>query len=379
MFPRRRSVPFVRAIALFLVVSLTLARTASAQDAGLSLIAGVESLGGCAGEELAVMVQLTNPSVASVTGYQAFVSYPAEIFEPVRFESLAVDAFVATAGARPFGSGFADCTITVSDLWDDGSLDDVVAVIGSSFGELGGQPFESDAVDVGRLVFRVRGAMSGEASFAFNSESCHPPIDQVSKVFGADGLALNTSLSSPSIVTVADAGAQIEAVTCIDRDATVELQWLIPDGGAVRGSVIYRDGERLASFPIPSVQSFIDETPPAGDIVYEVAPLLDGGSEGCRVRCVVSRTGPVFLRGDANDDNDVNISDAIAVLDHLFVANVTIDCEDAGDFDDSGSVDISDPISILNFLFEPGEKDPVPAPFPTAGVDPTEDSLTCNR
>ena len=85
-----------------------------------------------------------------------------------------------------------------------------------------------------------------------------------------------------------------------------------------------------------------------------------------------------FIRGDANGDDSVNISDALTVLNFLFGGGaVVIDCDDAMDANDSGGVDISDGVRILNFLFQAG--DGLPAPYPDAGVDPTEDEIGCDR
>jgi hypothetical protein len=87
--------------------------------------------------------------------------------------------------------------------------------------------------------------------------------------------------------------------------------------------------------------------------------------------------GARFRRGDANRDARVNVSDPIAILDHLFRGG-TLTCEDAADFDDDGGNNITDAISILRYLFEPGEKPPVSPPFATEGLDPTPDDLTCD-
>jgi hypothetical protein len=53
------------------------------------------------------------------------------------------------------------------------------------------------------------------------------------------------------------------------------------------------------------------------------------------------------------------------------------ECDDACDFNDDGELDISDPVSGLNYLFVMGSPSP-PAPFPSCGTDPTNDSLGCD-
>ncbi len=81
-----------------------------------------------------------------------------------------------------------------------------------------------------------------------------------------------------------------------------------------------------------------------------------------------------FLRGDADSSGDLDISDPIRILLHLF-ASFDVGCRDAADVSDDGIVDQADAIALLMYLFEPGP--PPAAPFPEVGTDPTPDSLTC--
>jgi hypothetical protein len=84
--------------------------------------------------------------------------------------------------------------------------------------------------------------------------------------------------------------------------------------------------------------------------------------------------GIAFLRGDANDDARVDLSDGVAVFGDLFLGNpARAPCRDALDANDSGGIDISDGIFVLNFLFQGGRD--IPPPFPDAGLDPTDDAL----
>ena len=81
-----------------------------------------------------------------------------------------------------------------------------------------------------------------------------------------------------------------------------------------------------------------------------------------------------FIRGDINQDNTLDVSDAITILLHLFKGQ-EIGCLDAADVDDDGRILITDAISVLDYLFK-GEGAPK-APFPEPGIDPTEDNLNC--
>lgn len=82
-----------------------------------------------------------------------------------------------------------------------------------------------------------------------------------------------------------------------------------------------------------------------------------------------------FIRGDANQDLSVDISDPIMVLDYLFGSTSVLPCEDAADGNDDGDLNIADAVGILQHLFNSGG--PLPAPFPDEGQDPTSDSLGC--
>ena len=83
-----------------------------------------------------------------------------------------------------------------------------------------------------------------------------------------------------------------------------------------------------------------------------------------------------FRRGDANHDSTVNIADPIFILAALFSAGDLPSCLDAADANDDAKVDIADPVTILSVLFA-GLGSPLPAPN-DCGVDPTEDSLSCD-
>ena len=83
----------------------------------------------------------------------------------------------------------------------------------------------------------------------------------------------------------------------------------------------------------------------------------------------VVTSGPQFRRGDVDASGTVNLSDAIRLLNHLFLGKPTPECFDAADFDDNGSANISDAVANLNYLFLAGG--PPGAPGPTdCGPDP---------
>ena len=314
--------------AFILLVSLS---SASAQEITIELAPSTDLLDGCSGDELTVNLRFANSGGLEVGGYQVFLKYPAEYFEPVRFEPSAISSFTGRAGPAPFGSGFEECPVIASDPWDDGLGEDVVAVFDSVFAQDSPEPWSDLEGDIGQFVFRTRGRATPPegASFLFNQTACHPAVDQTSKVFSPSGAALPVSTSGSFTVSVQESAATVEDLTCVDFGSVVQLFWRFPPVEGVIGSRIYRNGEVLARVPLPSITDYTDDEPPTGDVLYEVAVLLDGNLEGCRAACLVSRTGATFIRGDANSDGGVNVSDPIAILEFLF-GGVPIPCPDAG-------------------------------------------------
>ncbi|MBI4606312.1 MAG: hypothetical protein HY721_30475 [Planctomycetes bacterium] len=83
-----------------------------------------------------------------------------------------------------------------------------------------------------------------------------------------------------------------------------------------------------------------------------------------------------FVRGDADGSGALAITDAIRVLQHIFLGRPeAVACRDAADADDSGSLEVTDSVAVLGYLFLRGPAPP--APFPRCGPDPTEDALDC--
>ena len=81
------------------------------------------------------------------------------------------------------------------------------------------------------------------------------------------------------------------------------------------------------------------------------------------------------MRGEVNGDGKVDLSDAVSILQYLFLGLRQPNCLEAADVDDSGRLDISDAIYLLGHLFL-GSRAP-PAPYPQPGTDPTQDTLGC--
>jgi len=97
-------------------------------------------------------------------------------------------------------------------------------------------------------------------------------------------------------------------------------------------------------------------------------------SELLRVKAF-SQPSATFVRGDADGNGAVNLTDVIATLGHLFQSGPAPACEDAADADDSGTLNLTDAITTLRSLFQGAG--PLPPPYPESGFDPTPDGLPC--
>ncbi len=369
------------ALLLLLIVSQGVgapARGLLAQEISLQLVPSATTLSGCAEEELQLTLRLINPGMLEVGGYQAFLKFPAEQFTLVAYDDLLASENTYVQAPSPLGNGFRPCTQVADDPWDDGMGNDVVSVVVSLIEDQEGEvmPFTAPEADLGRFVFRTTGVPSGAEGVVFqsNDTDCHAPFDQSTKVFSSQGETISMTSPESATVVVNESDPQLRFFRCEDRGSRVELFWGFPAAEGVAGVRLFRNGEQLANILLTSLTSFVDEEPPSGDAVYEAAILLVGDLEqaGCRLSCSLQFR---FLRGDANGDGRINLTDSVSILGHLF-QGVPLECADAGDFNDSGAINITDVVAVLEYLFQPGGALP-PPPFPQPGVDPTPDNLVC--
>lgn len=81
-----------------------------------------------------------------------------------------------------------------------------------------------------------------------------------------------------------------------------------------------------------------------------------------------------FVRGDVNQDQQIDLGDVLSLLGFAFQGVPVPDCLDAADIDDGGTIDVADAIALLTHLFAGG---PGPAPPSTCGADPSPDAIPC--
>ncbi|MDE0959885.1 MAG: Ig-like domain-containing protein [Planctomycetota bacterium] len=120
-----------------------------------------------------------------------------------------------------------------------------------------------------------------------------------------------------------------------------------------------------------------DENFDGSDTILYVVSDGHGGASTASI--VISVTAPVstqlsVIRGDANIDGQLDVSDPVETVLYLFDAD-PVACLLALDSNDDEYVDLGDIIFSLNNLFSTGA-DPA-APFPFCGLDPTTGGLPC--
>jgi hypothetical protein len=102
----------------------------------------------------------------------------------------------------------------------------------------------------------------------------------------------------------------------------------------------------------------------AGPLGGEPGGVLPGTGDGGGA--IVD--GGEYLRGDANGDGRVDLSDALAITNFLFLGGLRPHCCDAADTNGDGKLDVSDPSWLVGFLFRGSPPPPWPFRIISAGV-----------
>ncbi len=98
-------------------------------------------------------------------------------------------------------------------------------------------------------------------------------------------------------------------------------------------------------------------------------------TSGANLEVTEAPLGTPFKRGDFDANGNVNLADPINILQYQFNNGPEPSCLKIIDIDDSGSIQLNDPVLLLTYLFSGGE--PPEEPFDSCGIDPTEDTITC--
>jgi len=133
--------------------------------------------------------------------------------------------------------------------------------------------------------------------------------------------------------------------------------------------VVVGDGLlKIGFLPCPDCPGVLDT-----NAIVNALEVLSGGAP----------VQPKFHRGDADDNGSLQLTDAVRILNFLFLGTGRIDCMDAGDVDNNGSIQLTDAVRILNVLFLGTGSIPDPAPpgpsfgDKPCGPDPDDKHLGC--
>ena len=231
---------------------------------------------------------------------------------------------------------------------------------------------------LGIITFNTLLSQAAEPALRFEDTSFPPNIRVPVRNILTDG-------DGRSIVPSLEEG-QIAVITAVPEITSIE------GGCGEAGQVFQVSGRHLdreglavsvcgadAEFSLRADGETIDVTAPAcanAGCVPVVISTVRGSDEAADGFCYdAPKTASVFLRGDADSDLSIELTDAVFVLNYLFTSGRQPGCMDAADIDNNSAIDLSDAIYVLNYLFIGGRVPP--APFEECGEDTDEDELAC--
>ena len=247
-----------------------------------------------------------------------------------------------------------------------------------------GGPFDEKRLPAGTgqrlgiIGFRTLMSEAGETALRFENIAFPPniraPVRNV--LTDQDGQSVLPALEEGTI-TVITAAPELSAIT---------------GGSGEAGRIFQVTGSHLSQ-PGLSVEVCGTEAEHAlredGETIDVTAPACE--TEGCVAVIVTTARGstsdeagfcyrqpgnePIFLRGDVDGDQSIEITDAVFTLNYLFVGGRIPLCLDAVDVNDNASIELTDAIFNLNYLFLGGGAPA--APFPECGTDPSADDIGC--
>ncbi len=153
----------------------------------------------------------------------------------------------------------------------------------------------------------------------------------------------------------------------------------LPPGDHLLASLVFRvkPGTPEGSYPVRLTDGL--GAPPRSNFLVSNGenqrPRLENGALEVRSG-ETDEPAAVFLRGDANGNGKLEISDAIYLLSWQVREGPPPPCLDAADTDDDGLITRADANLVLGYLIGGLETPPAP-PFPEVDADLTEDGLDC--
>jgi CD109 antigen len=251
------------------------------------------------------------------------------------------------------------------------------------------QTFDFSSGTTGQLIMRGTGKVGYQVARHFNlpGEIIPPPRDMLIRVeYLTDHVAVDdivdvavtlryTGPRERTNMVIADVGVPTGfAAVQESLDALIEAKTVSRVEQALRKIIFYipelvKDTEMRFVFQVKAL--FPVRAAPVASVAYD---YYEPDARGIDPGTGISVSEPVFRRGDANRDQNLDIADPVAVLNYLF-ANGALVCLDAADANDDGRLNVADPVYLLAHLFATGAAPPPPAA--EGGPDPTPDELDC--
>lgn len=288
--------------------------------------------------------------------------------------------------AKTYSVPTAPVAVSVADVNSDGALDLVVAtpstlhiLEGNSTGRF--PKTTSVPLQGGEVGGLALGDASGNGSpDAFLALA---PCANVAVLRGSNG-----GFEPVEAIAVPSPATDIRLFD-FDRDGTLDLLFASPAGESLHvvPSPLSLQPTREQSFPLPGSPETLLAHDLNGDSRPELIATLpeqdsiallsldsslsagldcndNGVLDACESAAALAKCVPPrvpFARGDANQSGDADISDGVAIFNHLFLGGDRLSCLEAADIDNDGEIVITDGVFLLNFLFLGGAEPAAPS------------------
>ena len=239
----------------------------------------------------------------------------------------------------------------------------------------------------------------GEGSVAFTVHSLEPMaretvIDNEALIFFDDEAGISTSLIRRRILLAPavpsgpfPADGLDPAVTLHEPDDPLILSWAAEGANSYSVKIWNAVDQSLSEVTETSGPTYQPTTlKPGGSYLWQVVARNElHSTEGPMWTFRLTSAAGRFVRGDANADAIITLTDAVVVLNFLFSGQIAPSCLDAADADDRerDALTLTDAVYILNWLFQGDSPPPAPSPrtaeydLGDCGIDPTVDELGC--
>ncbi len=158
----------------------------------------------------------------------------------------------------------------------------------------------------------------------------------------AGPVSATTSPGAPTILSIAPGEGPTDGGTPV----------VILGTGFRQSILVTVGGQPLGSLAVVDLTRIEGTTPPG---VLGPADVTVSSSAGTATIAGGFRYFARLLRGNANSDSGIDISDPGYILNHLFIGGPAPPCDDVADANFDGQVDLSDAVYILRALFLGGD------------------------